>query len=74
MAKIKIKLSNKNSSNDYQIKTRHRNKKLSSMSREVKNLIENDWFHKNNLNNSKMKNTHINKPKPKKKDKITEKN
>ncbi len=66
MAKIKIKLSNKNSSNDYQIKTRHRNKKLSSMSREVKNLIENDWFHKNNLNNSKMKNTHINKPKVKK--------
>ena len=73
MAKIKIKLSKKNSSNDYQIKTRHRNKKLSSMSREVKNLIENDWFHKNNLNNSKMKNTHINKPKAKKRIKLLKK-
>jgi len=65
MAKIKIKLSNKNPSNDYQIKTRHRNKKFSSMSREVKNLIENDWFHKNNLKDSKSKNSHVNGPKPK---------
>ena len=65
MAKIKIKLSNKNPSNDYQIKTRNRNKKLSSMSREVKNLIENDWFHKNNLKDSKSKNSHVNVPKPK---------
>jgi len=65
MAKIKIKLSNKNPSNDYQIKTRNRNKKLSSMSREVKNLIENDWFHKNNSKDSKSKNSHINMPKPK---------
>ena len=65
MAKIKIKLSNKNSSANYQIKTRHRNKKLTSMSREVKNLIEDDWFKKNNLKNIKLKNKHTNKPKPK---------
>ena len=39
-------VSNKNSSNDYQIKTRNRHKKLTSMSRELKNIKENNWLQK----------------------------
>ena len=54
MVKIKKKLkkiTNLNS-NNYQIKTRNRDKKLSSMSREIKNLKEPQWFP--NTNNSKL--------------------
>ena len=74
MAKNKIKISNKNSSVEYQIKTRHRIKKLTSMSREVKNLIEDDWFQKNNLKTSKLKSKQIHKPKAKIRLKLVKKN
>jgi len=74
MAKNKIKISNKNSSVEYQIKTRHRDKKLTSMSREVKNLIEDDWFQKNNLKTSKLKSKQIHKPKAKIRLKLVKKN
>ena len=73
MAKNKIKLSNKNSSNDYQIKTRHREKKLTSMSREVKNLQENDWFHKNNSKGLQLKSINSNQANPKIKIKLLKK-
>ena len=65
MVKNKNKLSPKNASIDYQIKTRNRLKKLSSMAREVKNLKGNDYFQKTSKKNSKQKNTNINKPKKK---------
>jgi len=73
MVKNKNKISSKNSSNDYQIKTRHRIKKLSSMAREVKNLQENDWFQKTDTKNSKSKGAYINKPKKKIKKKFIKK-
>ena len=45
---VKIKKNNNNNkisnSNNYQIKTRNRDKKLCSMSREIKNLKEAQWF------------------------------
>ena len=59
MVKYKKKLPNNNSSYEYQIKTRNRDKKINSMSREVKNLQGNDWFQKNNSSNSKIKNTNL---------------
>ena len=70
MVKNKNKLSQKNTSIDYQIKTRNRLKKLSSMAREVKNLKGNDYFQKTSKKNSKQKNTNINKPKKKMNKKI----
>ena len=65
MVKNKNKLSSKNTSINYQIKTRHRLKKFSSMAREVKNLQGNDWFQKMDQKNSKQKNSNTNKPKKK---------
>ena len=56
MVKNKIKLSTKKTSNNYQIKTRNRLKKLWSMTRYVKNLQGNDYFQKTELKNSKQKN------------------
>ena len=73
MAKNKIKLSNKNSFNDYQIKTRHREKKLTSMSREVKNLKENNWLNKNNSQSLQLKSINLNQANPKIKIKILKK-
>ena len=73
MAKNKIKLSNKNSSNDYQIKTRHREKKLTSMSREVKNLKENNWLNKNNSQSLQLKSINLNQANPKIKIKLLKK-
>ena len=70
MVKNKNKISKKNSSIDYQIKTRNRLKKLSSMAREVKNLQESDWFQKTEQKNSKPKGSNINKPRKKAKKKI----
>ena len=70
MVKNKNKISKKNSSIDYQIKTRNRLKKLSSMAREVKNLQESDWFQKTEQKNSKPKGSNINKPRKKTKKKI----
>ena len=69
MAKNKIK----NSSDDYQIKTRHRDKKLTSMSREVKNLKENNWFNKNNSQSLQLKSINLNQANPKIKIKILKK-
>ena len=69
MAKNKIK----NSSGDYQIKTRHRDKKLTSMSREVKNLKENNWFNKNNSQSLQLKSINLNQANPKIKIKILKK-
>lgn len=62
MVKNKKKLPNKNISLEYQIKTRYRDKKLSSMSREVKNLQGNDWFQKNISKDSRTKQTNITQP------------
>ena len=50
MVKTKKKLKIKN---NYQIKTRNRDKKLNSMSREIKNLQETQWLANTNLNNTK---------------------
>ena len=69
MAKNKIK----NSSGDYQIKTRHRDKKLTSMSREVKNLKENNWLNKNNSQSLQLKSINLNQANPKIKIKILKK-
>ena len=69
MAKNKIK----NSSDDYQIKTRHRDKKLTSMSREVKNLKENNWLNKNNSQSLQLKSINLNQANPKIKIKILKK-
>ena len=69
MAKNKIK----NSSGDYQIKTRHRDKKLTSMSREVKNLKENNWFNKNNSQSLQLKSINLNQANQKIKIKILKK-
>ena len=69
MAKNKIK----NSSGDYQIKTRHRDKKLTSMSREVKNLKENNWFNKNNSQSLQLKSINLNQANPKIKIKLLKK-
>ena len=55
MVKIKKKLKLKTISNsNYQIKTRHREKKLSSMSREIKNLQESQWLTNDSTSNSKV--------------------
>ena len=69
MAKNKIK----NSSDDYQIKTRHRDKKLTSMSREIKNLKENNWLNKNNSQSLQLKSINLNQANPKIKIKILKK-
>ena len=69
MAKNKIK----NSSGDYQIKTRQRDKKLTSMSREVKDLKENNWFNKNNSQSLQLKSINLNQANPKIKIKILKK-
>ena len=69
MAKNKIK----NSSDDYQIKTRHRDKKLTSMSTEVKNLKENNWLNKNNSQSLQLKSINLNQANPKIKIKILKK-
>ena len=57
MVKIKKKLRKIKTilnSNNYQIKTRNRDKKLSSMSREIKNLQEAQWIPNTNTNNIKL--------------------
>jgi len=57
MVKIKKKLKKIKTilnSNNYQIKTRNRDKKLSSMSREIKNLQESQWLPNTNANNIKL--------------------
>ena len=66
-------VSNKNSSNDYQIKTRNRHKKLTSMSRELKNIKENNWLQKINSKDLKSKNTKENKAKNRIKTKFVKK-
>ena len=74
MVKNKNKLSTKNISSNYQIKTRNRLKKLSSMAREVKNLQEDDYFQKTSPKNSKQKKSNTNKPKKKINKKIKSEN
>ena len=74
MVKNKNKLSTKNTSNNYQIKTRNRLKKLSSMAREVKNLQGDDYFQKTSPKNSKQKKSNTNKPKKKINKKIKSEN
>ena len=57
MVKIKKKLKKIRTivnSNNYQIKTRNRDKKLISMSREIKNLQENQWLPNINADNIKI--------------------
>ena len=55
MVKIKKKLKLKRISNsNYQIKTRNRDKKLCSMSREIKNLQESQWLPNSNTSNLKV--------------------
>jgi hypothetical protein len=57
MVKIKKKLKKFKTilnSNNYQIKTRNRDKKLSSMSREIKNLQESQWLPNTNTINIKL--------------------
>ena len=66
-------VSNKNSPNDYQIKTRNRHKKLTSMSRELKNIKENNWLQKINSKDLKSKNTKENKAKNRIKTKFVKK-
>ena len=73
MVKNNNKLSTKATSLDYQIKTRNRIKKLSNLSREVKNLNENNLLQKANPNNSKLKKSNIKKQKKKIKTKILKK-
>ena len=53
MVKIKKKLKKIVKTNNYQIKTRNREKKLCSMSREVKNLKESQWLPKTSSNHIK---------------------
>ena len=73
MVKNKNKLSTKATYLDYQIKTRYRIKKLSSMSREIKNLQENNSLQKIDSNNSKLKKSNIKKSKKKIRTKILKK-
>ena len=73
MVKYNNKLSTKPTSFDYQIKTRNRIKKLSNLSREVKNLNENNLLQRANINNSKLKKSNIKKSKKKIKTKILKK-
>ena len=68
MVKIKKKLKLKRISNsNYQIKTRHREKKLSSMSREIKNLQESQWLPNGSTSNSKVHSENSRNSKPVKK-------
>jgi len=50
--KKKLKLQKLTNPNNYQIKTRNRDKKLCSMTREIKNLQETQWFANTNGNAS----------------------
>ena len=69
MVKIKKKLKKIKTimnSNNYQIKTRNRDKKLSSMSREIKNLQETQWLPNTNTSNIKIYSGNSNSEKIKK--------
>ena len=63
MVKIKKKLNlKKTNSNNYQIKTRNRDRKLCIMSREIKNLQETQWLANANTTNIKLSPTNSNNP------------